>query len=227
MTRILQIIGHSGAGKSIISFNLGVALSQMGRDVIAIDGNLHSPDLSSYSAASPSSFLNDYLAEDVPLSSLIGHHSSGLRLIASLKENDSDREVRSERAQDSRIHLLLLSLLGRCDIVLLDALSRYAHSADECILVTNDDYHAVVKSKEIIEAHEKKGASVIGAIINRRTKADREKIETILRKRILCEIPHDPLLVDSINKRQPATILYPRCAFSKTVRDLASLIEHE
>ena len=46
MTRIISIVaGKGGVGKTFLTSNLAIALTELGKDVIAIDSNLTTPNL--------------------------------------------------------------------------------------------------------------------------------------------------------------------------------------
>lgn len=225
MTRIINIVGNSGAGKSIITLNLGIALSKKGKDVIVMDTNIYSPDIANYSDFSPSIFLNEYLEGQRKIEDTITYHPSGIKMIPAISEDTHDKK------KHEKIHKAILSLIGKSEIILIDtfatspALSSTLNIADETIFITNDDYPSIVKSKEFIEKLEKMGMTIIGVILNRSNKKTNAKnIEAILNKRVLAQIPHDKKMIESINNRQPIYLMHPKHKISKTISKLADLM---
>ena len=118
MTRIINILGNSGSGKSVIALNLGVALASKGKDVVLIDGNIYSPDISYYADINPKAYLNEHLDGDKSLEEIVHIHPSGLKIIPSLRE---------EEHNEGKYHLLnsvLLDMHGKSEIVLVDSFSH-------------------------------------------------------------------------------------------------------
>jgi MinD-like ATPase involved in chromosome partitioning or flagellar assembly len=208
----------------MLAFNLGVALSQMQHDVIAVDANIYSPDLTQYADISSANYLNDQLDDNKNIEDAIAYHPSGLKIIPSMAEEVHDEE------KHGKINNALLNLHGKADIVLVDSLSHnpalysVLHHSDEILLVSNDDYHNVAKTRDFIKDLEEKGLNVIGVVLNKRGKAKKADIESILGKKILAELSSDNKVVDSINKRQPVVLMHPSSSLSKAVNELAEMI---
>ncbi len=225
MTRIIHIAGNSGSGKSVLAINLGMSLAAKNRDVILVDANIYSPDISNYADLVPLFFLNDYLDGHKKLDEVITHHHSGLRMIASIAEDNHNP------AKHKKINEALLHLIGKAEIVIVDSFSHNPamHSimsnSDETIFITNDDYPGILKAKEQIKKLEYKGMNVIGIVLNRRMPhASKKHVEMIVDKKVIAEIPHDENVVISINKKKPAIIYFPKSKFSKSVDELSELL---
>ncbi len=225
MSRIIHIAGNSGAGKTVLALNLGIALTQIGKDVILVDANIYSPDIGNYSDISPSIFLNEFLDGDRNIEEAITLHPSGMKMISSMAEEIHDPD------KHNKINQALLSLIGKGEIILVDSFSHNPamfsaiNNADDTIFVMNDDFPSVLRSKEFINKMEGSGMNVIGIVVNKRRKSTQSKhIESIIGKPILAEIPYDEKLIDSINERQPVFLKHPDSHMSKAVRGLAELI---
>jgi len=225
MTRIINIAGNSGAGKSIVALNLGVALATQGRDVTLIDGNLYSPDIANYSDIKPEAFLNEYLEGQKSLDEIIHYHPSGLKVIPAIAENSHD---------EGKFHSLnkaLLHLVGKSEIVLVDSFSHSPSmfsvmaNADETLFVTNDDFPSIIKTKEFVNKIEDKGLSVMGILLNKRMRTDKAHVESIVGKRVLAEFPYDKKMIEAINIKQPVYLSYPKSKISKSISDLAELLD--
>ncbi|MBD3163789.1 hypothetical protein GF323_01185 [Candidatus Woesearchaeota archaeon] len=226
MSRIINIIGNSGAGKSILALNLGISLANQGRDVIVVDANIYSPDILNYSDISPGVFLNDFLRGEKRIEETIAMHPSGIKMIASLAEEEHDIK------KHHKINRGLLSLIGKSEVILVDsffhspAVSALGDIADDTIFVTNDDYASILKTKESIDRLEKQGISIIGIIVNKRRKKgiDLKHLEAILQKKIIGEIPYDERIIESVNAKQPFYLRYSNSRASRGIRQIAELI---
>ena len=225
MTKIINIAGNSGAGKSVIALNLSIALTHRGNEVILLDSNIYSPDIANYSDISPNVFFNEYLDDERKIEETITQHPAGMKVIPSISEEEYNPK------KHMKINQALLSLIGKSEIILVDSFSHnpatfsVIDGADETIFVTNDDYPSIVKTKEFINKMDEKGMNVIGIILNKRKKDTVKKhIEGILNKPVLAEIPHDEKITESLNKRQPHLLMHPNSNISKTIRELAGLL---
>jgi MinD-like ATPase involved in chromosome partitioning or flagellar assembly len=226
MTRIVQIAGNSGSGKTTVSVNLAVALSKRGCDVVLVDANLYSPDIMHYIDAHPKGFLNEVIYNEKKIEDILTPHSSGARIIATMPEETHDQK------KHSKINEALLSLIGKTELILVDTFSHnplffsIADSTDEILFVTNDDFPSIVKSKDFIQKLENNGFIVTGVILNRKNKSsNRKHIEAILDKKILAHIPYDEKIVHALNLRKPAVIHYPFSKAVKELRELALLLD--
>jgi MinD-like ATPase involved in chromosome partitioning or flagellar assembly len=226
MTRIIHIAGNSGSGKTALAVNLALSLAKRGRETILVDANLYSPDILHYLDISPEFFLNEFLEGERGIDEVITQHHSGVKVIASMMEDEHDK------AKHLMINNALLSLLGKSEIIIVDsfshnpAMSPIINCTDDTIFMMNDDYPSIAKAKELLRKMESNGIGVIGVVLNRKRKATNAgHIETILGKKVLAEIPHDEKLLDSINLRKPAALHYPESHMAKATAKLAEMID--
>jgi MinD-like ATPase involved in chromosome partitioning or flagellar assembly len=216
MTRIIHILGNSGAGKSVLAVNLGVALSEY-HDTLLVDANIYSPSIHYYLDLSPKYYLNDFLSGAVPLDAVVANHPSGLRIIPSIVDMSGGHE---------RINEALLSLIGRSEIVLVDnfsfgpSLFPSFHASDEALFVTHDDFPSILKSKDFIDQIERTGINISGIILNKRGKSQLSHVEHLLGKKVLAEIPHDESLIQSVNRRKPVYLTDKKSGMSKAITEL-------
>lgn len=225
MTRIINIAGNSGSGKTVLALNLGIALAHMGREVLLFDGNIYSPDIANYSDIMPSVFLNEFLDGKRRIEETIVFHPSGMKVIFSMPEESHDIN------KHKKINNALLELIGKSEIILVDSFSHspamfsVISSADETIFITNDDFPSIIKSKEFIKKMEDRGMNVIGIVVNKKGKKDNRKhIEAIIEKKVLAEIPYDERVIDSVNMKQPVFLTHPKSDVTKAINELADLI---
>lgn len=226
MTRIIHIAGNSGSGKSILALNLGIALSQRGRETILLDANIYSPDIANYSDISPGVFFNEFLNGERSIEETITFHPSGMKIIPSILEENQRDELYDKLNEG------LISLVGKAEIILIDSFSHnpalfsVVDRADETIFVTNDDFPSIIKAKEFIKRMESKEMDVIGVVLNKRRKNTKSHdIEMILGKKVIAEIPYDKRIVDSLNIKQPIFLKHPESKVTKAVTDLAEILD--
>ena len=226
MTRIINIMGNGGAGKSFTTLNLGIALKNRGKDVMIVDANIYSPDLGNYSELRPSVYLNEFLDGSKKLEEVITHHPSGIKAIHSMTEYEHSPKLHH------LINQALLHLHGKSEIVLVDsfshapAFSSILKNSDETIFVTNDDFHSIIKSKDFIDYIESRGTPVIGIILNKKQKKTNNRhVESIIKKPILGAFPYDEKVIDSINHKQPLFLKEKNSEITKTLKNIANLLD--
>lgn len=234
MTRIIGVIsGKGGVGKTTTVANLGAALVEMGKDVIILDANVTTPNLSLHLGIPLYPItLHDVIKKKAPIEKAIYNHKSGLRVIpASLAAN----EVKD--VDTSKFESILWSLFGKADIIILDAaagLGREALAAidavDEVIIVTNPEVPAVTDALKTIRLCEEKGAKVLGVIVNRykshRHEMPLKDVREMLRVPVLATISEDSNVPKSISKKTPLVILHPNSKAAQEFQKLAEEIAH-
>jgi septum site-determining protein MinD len=235
MTRIISVVsGKGGVGKTTLVSNLGASLVKRGKNVIILDGNVTTPNLSLHLGIPfyPIT-LHDVLNKKAPIESAIYHHESGLKIIPASLSFDAIKDISMERFQ-----AILLHLLGKADIVIVDAaagLGREAlaaiNVADDLIVVTNPELPAVTDALKTIKIAEEKGTRILGVVVNRIRGLKHElslgEIKSILEVPIIGAVPEDMAVPKSIAKRIPVVHHKPKSRASLEFQRLAARIVGE
>lgn len=229
MTRIIGIVsGKGGVGKTTLVSNLSFALTELGKDVTAIDTNITTPHLGLHLGFHmvPKS-LHDFLRGDAKANDIIYYHPFGFKVIpASLAINDL------VGIDPERLQSLTLSLLGKTDYILLDSapsLGREAtlslKVADEIILLTNPNLPAVLDVLKVAKIAEKLDKKILGVVVNRTNKKEdhlsTSEIEEFTKYPILVEIPEDVNVQRSLAARTAVIDYSPKSPASIEMRRLA------
>lgn len=235
MTRIIGVIsGKGGVGKTTTVANLGSALVQMGKDVIILDANVTTPNLSLHLGIPfYKTTLHDVLREDSNIYRAVYRHRSGLKIIPASLSVGAMKDVKIERIQSA-----LLNLLGGADIILLDAaagLGREARAtidvADELIIVTNPDLPSVTDALKTIKIAEEGGTAVLGVVVNRVSGRSYElsnrEIEEMLEVPVLVNVPEDVAVPQSIAVKMPVVNYKPRSKAAREFKRLAGIVSGE
>jgi len=229
MTRILTCAsGKGGAGKTMLTANLGIALAELGKNVIILDSNLTTPNLGLHLGLPlyPTT-LHDVLKGNANIEDAIYEHESGLRIIPA---GIALKDLKGVDARD--LPNVLLDLLGNTEFVIVDAaagLGREAlaamESADELILVTTPELPAVTDALKAAKLAEQVGTKVSGLVLNRVTgkghELRTEDVTSMLDTELLGEIPEDVAVQESIAKKIPVLYHKPRSSASMEIRRLA------
>lgn len=235
MTRLIAIAsGKGGVGKTTTAINLGVALTQFGKNVIVVDANLTTPNMGLHLGMhGPVITLNDVLEKKASIVDAIHLHPSGMRVILAAMNLSHLKTTKPDRLWD-----VVLDLFGSADIVLLDTpagLEKGAKSVlevgEEVLIITNPELPAVTDALKTTRVAYQSGARVLGAVVNKVRKEHGEMrkdlIESTLDLPVLAMIPHDDEVRKSIRLKNPVVLRKPNSpaayAFKKLAADLLGI----
>ncbi|MBU3904701.1 MAG: cell division ATPase MinD [Nanoarchaeota archaeon] len=219
------------AEKTTTVTNLGLSLIKQGKRVIIVDANVTTPNLSLHLGIPfyPVT-LHDVLRGDVDATEAIYEHESGLKIIPASLKTDDMAETGIEK-----LYSVMLNLLGRADIIIIDAAAGLGKEAlaainvaDEIIVVTNPELPAVTDALKTVKIAEQFGTPVRGIVINRyrglKHEMSIENVQHMLEKPIISIIPEDIAIPRSIACKIPVVKNSPSSKSSKEFRRLAAQI---
>jgi septum site-determining protein MinD len=232
MTRFITILsGKGGVGKTTSAINLGLALHKLGADVVVIDGNLSSPNLSMHLGGTyfPVT-IHDVMRADEPIQNAMYRNNSGLKIIPADISVDSMRFVDFNKLKSSLQDLHLLT-----DYVIIDGspglgreTTQLMNLSDSILIVTNPDKTSIMDAKRLIEFSKRQKVPVLGLIVTKYKENSHnvpaENINRYLNMPILGKIPHDERFEKSIHLKQPYLELYPGRKASEEYFNLARKI---
>ena len=235
MTRIISVVsGKGGVGKTTLVSNLGAALVKRGKSVIILDGNVTTPNLSLHLGIPfyPVT-LHDVLKNKIPIESAMYHHESGLRIIPASLSAAAIKDISMEKFQAT-----LLKLLGKADIVIVDAAAGLGKEAlvamgvaDDLLVVTNPELPAITDALRTIKIAEENGTKILGVVVNRirglRHELSLSEIKSMLEVPIISAVPEDLAVPRSIAKRIPVVHHKPNSRASIEFHRLAARIVGE
>lgn len=229
MTRVILVTsGKGGVGKTTLVSNLASALAGIGQDVIAMDANLTTPNLSLHLGVQlvPRT-LHDVLRGEVDIKNSIYPHPLGFKIIpGSMNVNDLTG------VDPSRLSQITTDLLGQSDFIIADCaagLGREAltamQSAEEVILITNPDLPSVVDGLKMINLAERSNKKILGVVLNRVGRKSHElkryEVESMLDYPVIAEIPEDPNVSKAIAYKLPVVDYNPFSPASIEIKRLA------
>ena len=232
MTRILAVIsGKGGVGKTTVTSNLSSALSKLGKEVIAVDANLTTPNLGIHLGMHLAPVtLHDVLKGKMKLRDCIYPHPFGFKVIpASMKVEDLTG------VDPIKLEEVTLSLLGKSDFVILDSaagLGREAVSAisavDEILVVANPELPSLTEALKTVKLAEMLEKNIVGVVLNKVRKKKyelkKEDAEEIVGYPVIAEIPEDKNVVKSVSVKMPVVDYAPYSPASVEFMKLACFL---
>ncbi len=230
MTRLITFSsGKGGVGKTTITTNIAAALHKFGKDVILVDGNISTPNVSIILGMPRIPItLHDVLSGKAKLDQSIYLHTSGLKVIpAGLSIKHMNTKLRKKMAK------VLNDLIGETEFALIDSAAGLGNEAkqaieagDELILITNPEIHALTDALKAYEFAKKTGVKPLGVILNRVNNRDwemtKENVEEFLELPVIGMIPEDENVKRSISIKQPLVYAFPNSPASRAIKKLAA-----
>lgn len=232
MAKFITVLsGKGGVGKTTSTINIGLAMSKLGGEVIVLDGNLSSPNLTVHLGSTyfPVT-IHDVMVDSHPIQNAVYQHHTGLKIIPADVSVDAMRIINFEKL---KAHLQDLHLLA--EYVLVDGspglgkeTTHLIDISDEVIIVTNPDHASLLDAKRMIEFVKKFNKTITGLMVtkykDKKHKASLEEIEKFLGMPVITVIPEDHRFEKSLHHRLPYIHLYPARKASKAYHKLAKHI---
>jgi septum site-determining protein MinD len=229
MTRFIAVTsGKGGVGKTTTSINLGVALKNLGKDCIVLDGNLTTPDIALHLGVPKLPVtLNDVLEGKKTIVEATYLHASGLKIIPADISFNALKKINLKKLKST-----FNELKGTSEIVVIDCgagLSKDVLSvmrfADEVLIVTNPELTAVTNALKTIKAAEENNVTVLGVVLNKVGVNDEmsiKNVEALVDKPVIAVIPETDDAKKALKARHPLVYCYPRSNAAKAFEKLSS-----
>jgi septum site-determining protein MinD len=229
MHKVLAVFsGKGGVGKTTIAINIALALNNLGRNVILLDGDIKKPNICSYLDHPESSgTFHDVLEGKKKINEVVSIHSSGLKYIPGDKSY-----LRMEKDLMKNFEKNILNGIKSEELIILDTPSGFHKDCEKClshsdysVIVTTPDLASVSDAAKAIRMAEKIGSRVIGVIVNKRKNVSGEmldtEIETVLGKKVLEDINDDVAFVESMHATAPVIHSHPGAIVTDQFQSIA------
>lgn len=236
MARVLSVAsGKGGVGKTTVVSNLGAILTESGKNVTLVDGNLTTANLSLHLGIPlyPVT-LHDVLKNEAMMPEAMYVHPSGVKVVPSGLGID-DMEGTDSRYLPHAID----ELMGETEIVLLDTPAGLGQetvstieASDEMILVTQPDMPSLTDVLKTKNMAEEMGVDIIGAVINHHTGSkeeldEREVSDMLDGLPVLAKVPYDEKVREAVAMKKPVVHHDPHTKASQAFKELASEVVAE
>ncbi len=214
MEKIIGIVsGKGGVGKTTFTANLGLAISRLGKDVVAVDADLSTSNLGLQLGFYQFPLgLQDALEGNIGILNAIYTHPSGLKVVpASISLN-----YLTKNPTPYRLKSVLSDLNG---IILIDSPPGLREDAllvlkacDDLLIVTNPEIPAVTDALKVIKVAREMGKEPLGIVVNRvkdKFELSTDEIEEMCDLNVIGRVPEDREVKRSMFEKTPIVSLRP------------------
>ncbi len=241
-TQVIAITGgKGGVGKSNITCNLAIAMSQMGKNVMVLDADLSLANVDVLLGLTPRLNLAHVINGEKKMSDITIEGPAGIHIIPG---GSGVEELSQLNMQEmNRLFDAFGGLTPPPDILLIDTAAgihpnvmQFLSAADKIIVVTTPEPTAYTDAYALIKTLLKHGDDrEIGLLINMAQNA-REASEVLRLMLQMCRqfldlsfnnigfVPRDPEVLKAVRYQKPFLIRTPKSPASQTIRNIAATI---
>lgn len=219
--------GKDGVGKSIITTNLGLALSRLGISTLMLDADIEGASIGLLLGVDPSTpSIHDCLSGKIECHDAIIDAFGANALVGGIKIEQLVN-ISPEGITD-----IINELTQEFDILLVDSPAGLGNDSiqimsacQSVILILTPDINSVTNTLKSLAVAKKVGSTILGAIVNRtggRFDIPTDKIEDLLKIKIIAEIAEDEVVMQSVNDATPIFEEDPESPFSTAIQEIAN-----
>lgn len=240
--RVITITsGKGGVGKTNLTVNLAIKLSQMGKRVIIIDADMGLANVDVIMGKMSRYNLYDVIKNEKDILDVLEEGPHGVKFISG--GSGVQELVKLNKLQLTDLLMKLGKLGTEADIILIDtgaglsdSVLSFVYAAKEVILVTTPEPTAITDAYALIKTiSNKDSAKDIKLVVNR--VEDEKEANNILEKlgqvtekfigiklQSLGFVLNDSCVSKSVKIQQPFVMNYQKCEATKNVTDIAKIL---
>lgn len=237
--------GKGGVGKSSISVNLGIALSQAGKKVIILDADFGLANIEVMLGIRPKYNVADLIYRDMSIADIITKGPEGIGFIS----GGSGIQEMNNLVKDQITHLIqkLAELDTLADIIVVDtgagitdSVMEFITASSDVLLVTTPEPTSITDAYALLKILHRKvdfstDDTVIRMISNRVPSVEEgqelyDKLSAVVEKFLQVKIKYlgavlqENQVSKAVIHQQPAITLYPNSNFSKSIKEFADIL---
>ena len=229
--------GKGGVGKSNIAAAMAVLLSQCGKRVLLVDGDLSLANIDVLFGMKPRLTLQHVIREgrsveealiEGPAGLTLLPAGSGLQELAGLVQGQLEELLAAFRVLDARMDYILFDTPAGISLTV----TAFLEPSDRVVLVTMPEPTAVTDAYALIKVLARRGRrDRIGVLVNQADKAEGRLIfrglalvtEQFLNTSLdfLGHVPRDPLVGEAVRRQRPIALAYPDSPLVGALRAIA------
>lgn len=242
MSKVYTVIsGKGGVGKTTISANLGISLTQMRKKTVVVDADLAMGGIATILGLGEIPVtLHEVLAGKGSIEKAI-YSTHGMDVLPSGPTVAGFLKTDPKKLED-----VVDKLKRTYDYVIIDSppsLNKYSlaplKNADEVLLVVTADLPAVQATAKLQSVIATIDANVRGVIVNRfrmqsffpwlfgvKGYMEKGEIERRLKAKVLGVIPEDRAVIEATNMKKSVVLYKPKSYASKAIKAIAKNLTH-
>ncbi len=222
--------GKGGTGKSVLTSNLSVVLSEAGKNVLILDADLKMANLSLLlDLEYPEVTLSEVLAGEATIEDAV-YEKYGVKIVPAGMSLSQVRKARADRLEE-----VFATLTQNIDYLLIDtspgleadAISALA-GAESTLLIITPEVASITDAFKIKKVCDLLNTTLLGLVVNRVkyevSELSINEIETVMESRCLGVIPEDPEVQRSVAFGKLFCTRTPNSAASKAMCKLGKTL---
>lgn len=230
--------GKGGVGKTNITINLAIALSEQGQRVIILDADFGLANIDVLFGIAPQYTLLDVIKSKRNILEVLTEGPRSIKFISG--GSGVEDLARLDRQQIARFVDDMSMLDKLADIIIVDTgaglsenVMSFVTAADEVLLVTTPEPTSITDAYALIKmVSNRDKTKKIRVIVNRSESSSEAR--DVLNKLVLVAdkflgiklepagyILHDESVVKAVKQQQPFSILYPRSQAARNIREIS------
>ena len=246
MTNPVQVIavtgGKGGVGKSNVSVNLGIALSEKGQRVVVLDADLGLANIDVLLGITASYNISDVLAGECQLSDILVDGPGGIRIVPA--SSGTQRMTNLSQMEHAGLISAFSELGDEIDVLIVDTAAGISESvvsflraSQELMLVVNDEPTSITDTYALIKLmnrdYDTHRFRVLANMVRTEQdgKALYDKLYRVTERfldvalQYVGSIPLDDSVKKAVRRQKAVMELYPSAKASNAFRDLAKKVD--
>ncbi len=223
--------GKGGVGKTMLTANLGVALSQLGEKVTILDADLEMANLGLHFGMERMNVtLHDVLAGEADISQAKYNILKNLDVIPAGVFPEKQREIYPKTLDE-----VLDGVLEQTDILIIDSppvlgknVINALSAGDYLLLVTTPEISSMSDAVKTKIVAGRLGCRTLGTVLNRvysdNSSLNQKDVESVLETNVIAVIPEDPIVGVCVRLGSPVIIKNPDSPAAIAIKKLATIL---